>query len=84
MPTASEPRISVRFSAEELEAVERAARVAGVATGALVRECAVNYCALVAANRRADRAAGREVRKLRARGVTAVQRQVERHGVVGV
>jgi hypothetical protein len=40
----------VRFaSPEELEAVERAARVAGVATGALIRVCALRYAAAVAA-----------------------------------
>lgn len=63
-----DPRISVRFgSAAELEAVERAARVAGVATGALVRECAVRWGPVFAAERAAARVGGRPVAKLRRR-----------------
>lgn len=45
-----EPRISVRFTEAEFVAVERAAKVAGVATGALVRQCALRWGAVLAAD----------------------------------
>lgn len=66
-------RISVRFSPEEMAAVERAARVAGVATGALVRQCAVRWGAHLAGELAASRVSGMPVGKMRRRsGVRAV------------
>lgn len=43
-------RLSVRFSPAELAHVQRAARTAGVADAALVRECALRWGAVLAAN----------------------------------
>lgn len=58
MPRADEPRVTIRFSAEEWADVERAASAAGVATGALVRWCAVMGCAYWAAEMAAARVRG--------------------------
>lgn len=56
MARADEPRVTVRFSDVEYADVERAARVAGVPVAAMVRICAINWCAYVAA----EKAVGRE------------------------
>lgn len=43
-------RVTVRFrSREELEAIERAAKVAGIGNGALLRECGLRWGASLAA-----------------------------------
>lgn len=60
-------RVSVRFSETEMADVERAARVAGVPVGAMVRICAVNWCAFVAA----EKAVGRDWGFRRGRNVSA-------------
>lgn len=63
----------MRFAPDEWADIERAATVAGVSTGALIRFCAVNWCAFVAAERAAARARGESPPSLRARaGVRAV------------
>lgn len=49
-------RITARFSDVEYADVERAARVAGVPIAAMVRVCAINWCAYVAA----EKAGGRD------------------------
>jgi hypothetical protein len=49
MARADESRFTVRCSHEEREAIDRAARVAGVATGALARECALRWGPVLAA-----------------------------------
>lgn len=49
MARADDPRIYVRCSPAEFEAIERAAKVAGVATGALVRDCALRWGPVLAA-----------------------------------
>lgn len=49
----SQPRVTVRFSREEYEDVARAARVAGVPVAGMVRVCALNWCAYVAAEKKA-------------------------------
>jgi hypothetical protein len=54
-------RVYVRLSPEEYADVKRAADVAGVAVGALVRVCALNWCAYVAA----EMAVGRRFGKMR-------------------
>jgi len=64
MARADEPRVYVRLSEREYEDVKRAADVAGVAVGALVRVCAVNWCAFVAA----EMATGRRFGKMRRAG----------------
>lgn len=48
MPSASDPRVVIRLSVGDLAVVEAAAEAAGVATGALVRECAVRFAGVVA------------------------------------
>lgn len=53
---ADEPRVTVRFSHEEYEDVARAAMVAGVPVAAMLRVCAINWCAYVAA----EQAVGRD------------------------
>jgi len=64
MARADEPRVYVRLSQREYEDVKRAADVAGVAVGALVRVCAVNWCAFVAA----EMTTGRRFGKMRRAG----------------
>lgn len=76
MPKQGEPRLTLRFSHEDWEAVERAARVAGVPTGTLVRECAVRWGAVWAANLRAAQVSG-EAPKMRRRSGSPVGRGVE-------
>jgi hypothetical protein len=49
MARADERRITVRLSHGEFEAIERAARVAGVANGALLRECGLRWGPVLAA-----------------------------------
>lgn len=61
MARAEEPRVYFRCSEEEFADIERAAKVAGVAVGALARVCAVNWCAFVAA----ELATGRRFGKMR-------------------
>lgn len=74
VPTARDPRTSVRFAPDEWADVQRAATVAGVSTGALIRFCAVNWCAKVAADRAAARVSGEALPPLRTRtGVRAVK-----------
>jgi hypothetical protein len=73
MARADEPRVYVRLSRREYEDIARAADVAGVAVGALVRVCAVNWCAYVAAELKAS---GRDFGRMRsAGGVRAVTPQ---------
>lgn len=55
MPREGEPRVMVRLSEADAAVIEAAAMSAGVAVGALMRECAVRYAAQVAG----DVAAGR-------------------------
>jgi hypothetical protein len=54
-------RVYVRLSQEEFDDIKRAADVANVAVGALVRVCALNWCAFVAA----EMAVGRRFGKVR-------------------
>jgi uncharacterized protein (DUF1778 family) len=70
MARADEPRITFRCSVGEREAIDRAARVAGVATGALARECALRWGAVLAA----EIVSKREIRLRRRSGVRAVTR----------
>lgn len=49
MGRADDPRIYVRCKPGEFEAIERAARVAGVSNGSLVRECALRWGPVLAA-----------------------------------
>lgn len=50
MARADESRFTVRCSHAEREAIDRAARVAGVATGALARECVLRWGPVLAAD----------------------------------
>lgn len=54
-------RITLRLSPTELEQIARAARVAGVETGGLVREVTLRWCAFWAAERCASRVNGEPV-----------------------
>jgi hypothetical protein len=56
-------RIYVRVSDQEFEAIERAARVAGISVGSMARVCALHWCAFVAAEMKAS---GREFGRVRA------------------
>lgn len=60
-------RYYVRVSPEDVEALERMARVGGVPVPALLRETTLGYGPVWVANRAADRVAGREVKRVRAR-----------------
>lgn len=60
-------RVTVRFSEEELAEVERASRVSGVALGAVIRACALQSCAFLAAEWAAGRVRSGEHVRLRRR-----------------
>lgn len=49
MARADETRVSVRMSWPEREAIQRAARVAGISDGALLRECGLRWGPVLAA-----------------------------------
>jgi hypothetical protein len=56
-------RVYFRVSDEQFEAIERAARVAGISVGSMARVCALHWCAFVAAEMKAS---GREFGRVRA------------------
>jgi hypothetical protein len=62
MPRADDPRVPVRLSKSDFATIEAAAGSVNVAVGALMRECAVRYAAVVA-------------REIAAGNVTGLRRQ---------
>ena len=68
MARADESRFTVRCSHEEREMIDRAARVAGVATGALARECVLRWGPVLAA----EIVSRGEIKLKRRNGVRAV------------
>ena len=71
-------RVVVRFSPEEYADVARAAKVAGVPVAGLVRVCAVNWCAFVAAEKAVGREWGFPRRANGVRAVTPLGPKVDR------
>lgn len=71
VPSASDPRVVVRLSPSDFAVIEAAAEAAGVATGGLVRECAVRYAGQVAREVTEGRL------KLRARSGSGASSEVE-------
>lgn len=71
MARADESRFTVRCSHAEREAIDRCAMVAGVATGALARECVLRWGPVLAA----DIVSRGEIKLKRRNGVRAVTPQ---------
>lgn len=64
----AEVRVTVRVDRlEDVQKLERMARSSGVPVGALLREVTLDYGPVWVANRAADRVAGRESKRVRAR-----------------